>query len=68
MKIVYTRKFVAMYKLLPIEIKRKAEKAENFFKINMFYPSLNTEKLSPKYLNLWSFRVDRVYRIIFHLS
>ncbi len=57
-----------MYEQLTPVIQRKAQKQEAVFRANMFYPSLNTEKLSPKQLNIWSFRVDRAYRIIFHFS
>jgi len=57
-----------MYKELPALIKRKAEKQEALFRVDMFPPSLNTEKLSPKHANMWSFRVDMAYRVIFHLS
>lgn len=68
MKIFYTRKFVSLYKNLPLFIKAKAEKQEKIFQENLFYPSLNTEKLMPKKNNLWSFRVDGTYRIIFHFE
>jgi len=68
MQIVYTRKFVASYKNLPALIQKKAQKQETLFRVNMFYPSLNTEKLSPKQSNIWSFRIDKIYRIIFHFE
>lgn len=34
---------------------------------NYKHPSLNTEKLEPKELRLYSFRIDRKYRAIFHI-
>ena len=68
MKISYTRKFVSLYDDLPSPVKLKAEKQERIFKENIFYPSLNTEKLMPKKNNLWSFRVDGTYRIVFHFE
>lgn len=68
MKIFYTRKFVSLYKSLPYLIKLKAERQEKLFRANMFYPSLNTEKLMPKKNNLWSFRVDRAYRVVFNFE
>ena len=68
MKIFYTRKFVSLYQNLPVLIKLKAEKQERIFKENIFYPSLSTEKLMPKKNNLWSFRVDQTYRIVFHFE
>lgn len=68
MKILYTRKFVSLYENLPSFIKIKAERQERIFKENIFYPSLNTEKLMPKKNNLWSFRVDGTYRIVFYFE
>jgi plasmid maintenance system killer protein len=68
MKIFYTKKFFSLYENLPPIIKIKAEKQERIFKENIFYPSLNTEKLIPKKNNLWSFRVDSVYRVVFHFK
>lgn len=68
MKFYYSRKFTKMVRELPVMIRKKARRTEDLFKSNMFYPSLNTEKLSPKALNYWSFRVDRTYRIIFHFD
>lgn len=34
---------------------------------NPKHPSLNTEKLTPKELGLYSFRIDRKYRVVFHI-
>lgn len=68
MKVFYTKKFVSLYKKLPSVIKIKAERQEKVFKQNIFYPSLNTEKLMPKRNNFWSFRVDQSYRIVFNFE
>jgi len=68
MKIFYTKKFVSLYEKLPAIIKVKAERQEKILKENIFYPSLNTEKLMPKKNNLWSFRVDQSYRVVFHFE
>ena len=68
MKEFYTKKFVSLYEKLPAIIKVKAERQEKIFKQNIFYPSLNTEKLMPKKNNLWSFRVDQSYRVVFHFE
>ena len=68
MKFLYSRKFVEMAKELPVVIRKRARKKEDLFRSNMFHPSLNTEKLSPKAFNYWSFRVDLTYRIIFHFE
>ncbi len=65
MEIITTREFEDRYVRLPIIIQKRAEKQERLFCHNPFYPSLNTEKLEPKSKNVWSFRVDKSYRIIF---
>ena len=44
----------------------KFNKQLTLFKDNPNHPSLNTEKLSPKLAGLYSFRIDRKYRVIFH--
>jgi toxin HigB-1 len=62
---IITREFFARYQLLPAVIQRKAEKQERLFKQNPFYPSLRTEKLEPKGKQVWSFRVDKNYRVLF---
>lgn len=68
MRVFYTKKFVSLYTKLPSIIRIKAERQEKAFKENIFYPSLNTEKLMPKKNNLWSFRVDQSYRVVFHFE
>lgn len=65
MEIFKTRKFEKEYNELPLQIQKKAEKQEILFKNNPLHPSLHTEKLSPKWKNVWSFRIDDNYRIIF---
>jgi plasmid maintenance system killer protein len=40
-------------------------KQKLIFEANPFHPSLNTEILEPKYLKIYSFRVNRQYRAIF---
>jgi len=65
MEVFITQEFQNRYGNLPVLIKKKAEKQEQLFKQNPFHPSLNTEKLSPKQKEIWSFRVDKKYRIFF---
>lgn len=45
----------------------KFNKQLGLFKENPNYPSLNIEKLSPKTAGLYSFRIDRKYRAVFHI-
>jgi toxin HigB-1 len=65
LQIIITREFSARYQLLPDVIKKKAEKQEKLFRQNPFYPSLHTEKLEPRGKQIWSFRVDKNYRVLF---
>ena len=64
-KLVLTKEFERRYEKLPISIQKKAEKQTDIFLKNPFYPSLHTEKLNPKNKEVWSFRIDRKYRIFF---
>ena len=65
MEIFTMEEFDEDYALLPKDIQRKTEKQEGIFKDNPFHPSLHTEKLFPKSREVWSFRVDRNYRVLF---
>ena len=64
-EILVTAEFEKRYSDLPVLIQKKAERQEKFFKENPFYPSLHTEKLEPRAKKLWSFRVDKNYRVVF---
>lgn len=46
---------------------KKLAKQIKLLEENPKHPSLNTEKLEPKELSLYSFRIDRKYRAIFHI-
>lgn len=65
LEIIVTEEFERLYKKLPKSIRNKTEKQEKLFRKNPFYPSLHTEKLNPKGKQLWSFRVDKKYRVAF---
>ena len=65
MQIIVTEEFEKRYKCLPKQIQKKAVKQEKFFRKNPYYPSLHTEKLEPKGKQVWSFRIDKAYRIVF---
>lgn len=60
-----TEEFQKRYGNLPTIIQRKAEKQEKIFRQNPFHSSLHTEKLEPKGREVWSFRIDKKYRIFF---
>ena len=65
MEISTTATFDKLFKKLPASIQKKAIKKTDLFKSNPFHPSLRIEKLHPKGHQVWSFRVDLFYRIIF---
>ncbi len=60
-----TATFDRLFGKLPRSIQRKAAKKAELFKSNPFHPSLRAEKLHPKQHEVWSFRVDQAYRIVF---
>ncbi|MEX2033438.1 MAG: type II toxin-antitoxin system RelE/ParE family toxin [Candidatus Colwellbacteria bacterium] len=47
------------------KLEEKFEKQRDLFESNPFHPSLNTELLEPRRMRIWSFRVNRKYRVIF---
>ena len=65
MEISTTATFDRLFKGLPGAIKKKAINKTEIFTNNPFHPSLRVEKLHPKKHQVWSFRVDISYRIIF---
>lgn len=65
MRILSSSEFEKRYHRLPSDIQDKTKKQLEFLKIDMHYPSLHTEKLAPKSKEIWSFRVDRNFRVLF---
>lgn len=64
-EIIYTEEFDRRYRDLVVSIRKKAERRERLFRLNPFHPALQTEKLHPKVREVWSFRIDNDYRILF---
>lgn len=60
-----TKTFDKLFQKLPEKIQIKAAQRTELFKTNPFHQSLKTEKLSPKGFDVWSFRIDFSYRIVF---
>jgi len=65
MRFQTTETFDKLFQRLGQKIQIKAAKKTDLFKKNPFHPSLRVEKLHPKKFNVWSFRVDKSYRIVF---
>lgn len=66
MKVKPLRQDLRKY-LIKRNLNRKFDKQLQLFKDNPKHPSLNTERLEPKSLKIYSFRIDRKYRVIFIL-
>ena len=64
-EVFVTPTFVRLYKKLPVAVQRKAEAKTELFRTNPFHPSLRTKKLEPHHEQVWSFWVDKDYRITF---
>lgn len=64
-QILTTATFDRLFQNLPTKIQLKAAKKTELFKENPFNPILRTEKLHPPKHDVWSFRVDIHYRIVF---
>lgn len=64
-EIFYTPEFEKRYRELPPSVQKKAERQEKLFRVNPYHSSLHTEKLQPAGKAYWSFRIDKVYRILF---
>ncbi len=47
------------------QLGKKFQKAKELFEQDISHSSLNVEILEPKYLKIYSFRLDKKYRVIF---
>ncbi len=64
MKIKPLKNSVVKY-LKKYQLDRKFQKAKKLFEQDINHPSLNVEILEPKHLRVYSFRLDKKYRVIF---
>lgn len=64
-KILYSSKFIAELKKLPLELIALAAKKEKIFKENPLHPSLRLHGLQGKLAGFWSISITGGYRIIF---
>ena len=68
MDIIYTAEFIRLFKKLPLEIKKEAEKKEAIFKKDPFDVRLKTHKLSGKLKGCLAFSISYRYRILFEFG
>lgn len=67
MKVFYTKKFEREYKKISVEIKKKFELTEKFFRKNPFDKKLKTHKLRGELSDFWSYSIDFKNRVIFEM-
>ena len=65
LEISVTETFAKLFRKLSQSVRRKADVKTQLFRQNPFYPSLRTKKLEPHHEEVWSFWVDKDYRIKF---
>ena len=65
LEIFVTETFIRLYRKLPSAVRKKADSKTEIFRRNPFYPSLHTKKLEPHHEEVWSFWIDKDYRIKF---
>ena len=49
-------------------LRRKWNKAKELFENNLRHPSLHTELLEPRWRGIYSFRLDKQYRVLFFIQ
>jgi len=64
-EIFVTATFTRLYKKLSAAAQKKAEAKTELFRKNPFHASLRTKKLEPHHEQVWSFWIDKDYRIKF---
>lgn len=65
LEIFVTETFARLYKKLPSSVRTKADSKTKIFAQNPFHPSLRAKKLAPRQKEMWSFWIDKDYRIKF---
>ena len=64
MRSVRTAQFRKRYAALPPEVQGKADEAYRLFRQDPSHPSLHFKKIDDGDLELWSVRIDRLYRAL----
>lgn len=62
---VFPANELVLKKLKKYGLARKYSKQIKLLESNIYHPRLNVELLEPKKMGIYSFRVDRKYRVIF---
>lgn len=67
-KIHYTSHLEKSLRRLPKKVQLLAHKRDLIFRDDAFSPELKTHKLHGKLRHLWSYSVDRNYRVVFNFK
>ncbi|MFH1705324.1 MAG: type II toxin-antitoxin system mRNA interferase toxin, RelE/StbE family [Patescibacteria group bacterium] len=67
-KVFVTKHFEKSFQRLPQRIKKLAVKKDNFFRKDIFSPSLKTHRLKGKLKEFYSYRINQEYRLVFKMS
>ncbi len=67
MEIVYSTKYLRLFRKLQAAVKSKVSEREEIFRVDPFDPRLDTHKLHGKEMPHWAFSIDRKNRIKFLL-
>jgi mRNA-degrading endonuclease YafQ of YafQ-DinJ toxin-antitoxin module len=65
MEIDYDPSFIRSYRKLSQNLRRRLAIREDLFRVDAFHPSLKTHKLKGAMSGLYSFSLDRRYRVVF---
>jgi len=64
-EVLISEEFKKNFEKIPKSVKKKFFRKIEIFRENPFNYILKTEKLGPPFKEIWSFRIDRNYRVIF---
>jgi len=64
-KVSVTARFERSFAKLPHSVQELSEIKEGWFRLNAFDPRLKTHSLKGKLKGLWSYSINRDYRILF---
>ncbi len=65
--LIASSEFRRRYNELPETVKDRLDKQKELLTTDIRHPSLHVEKLAPKSKNMWSFRIDIHYRVLFQV-
>ncbi len=61
----YSSEFQRAYKKLPEAVQNMVDRKDRLFRVDPMHPGLHTHKLHGPLAGLWSFYINRDYRVLF---